>query len=128
MGGIGLRPWEIEELSKEDIRDYVRGYRSKMRLEHQVMMEAGRLAGFMAMAAYLPKSVKKPSQVVRFDWDGEGAAGGTIATMTEHTSEFRDWVVERDRKDIATGRLKPGTKGYEDAMRRINKADGNNNS
>lgn len=124
MGGIGLRPWEIDRLTKEDIENYVAGYRNQQRINNMVMMEAGRLAGFLAIAPYLPKHIKKANQLIKFDWDGED----TIKTMQEHTADFSSWVVERDRKDIESGRLKPGTKGYEDAIRRINKADGNDNS
>ncbi len=120
MGGLGLRPWEISELSSDQINHYVTGYRNDRKLLVRTMMDAGRLAGFMAVMPYLPKHVKRPSQVIKFDWDV-----AALSDMEVHTIDFIDRVIEQDKKDIESGRIQEGTKAYDEAIKRINKADGN---
>ena len=119
MGGLGLRPWEIERLTNEDIKFYVKGFLKFRKENLMIAFEANRLSGFLAIAPHLPKHYKKPTQVIKFDWEGEN---NVFSEKTSYSPHIQEQILIADEKDIRSGLLKPGTPAYDEAVDRLKKA------
>lgn len=125
MGGIGLRPWEIEKLTVDDIEAYVRGFFRFKKMDHQAVFEGGRLAGFMSVMPYLPKHIKKPSEVIAFDWD----AVTSVKKQTEYSDDSKAWFLEQDKIDVEAAlrgdpkaRIKVNTPAFERLVNNLQEA------
>lgn len=72
---------------------------------------------------YLPKHIRRPDQVIKFEWDGEQQA-----EKFTHSDKFHDWVQEQDKKDVERALvgehtyMKKGSKGFIAAIKRLQNA------
>lgn len=117
LGGIGLRPWEVQRMTEGEKITAIKGFSRFHRATQRTILESGRLAGFLAVLPYAPKRVKKPSDIIRLWSDEVGSVD--VTKLTEHSDRHKAWVVEQDKKDIESGRIKPGTQAYDQAIKRI---------
>lgn len=122
LGGIGLRPHEVTNLEPEEVAAYISGFLRYRKQDHMAAYESGRLAGFISVMPYLPKHVKSPSQVIKFEWDG----GGEIQQISEKATQ---WFREMDKKDVeaalrgdADAKIKEGSKAFNAAVKRLENA------
>lgn len=76
----------------------------------------------MAVMPYLPKSVRRPDQIIKFEWDQRAEE------KLQHSEQFHDWVLERDKQDVE--RVLAGehtfmsldSKGFTGALKRLKRA------
>lgn len=104
----GLKPWEVDRLSNNDIRIYIEGYLNKRRQEIQTQMIAARFTGFLSILPYAGGKITSPKQLWLFGFEESDEIKPNA--FPEKAQNLADKL---DLEDYLAGRFTPGTPGYE---------------